>query len=173
MNFGVNLAGASDPVRAQASAITGGMLQMLGIQPLIGRLITPADDAPNGPVTAVLSYGLMAASLRRRPPILGRDIRLNGSPCTVVGVMPKSFAFPPGDPNPPELWTPLQLDPARPGGRGSHYLSILARRKPAVSMVQATAEMQRYTAHPRVVSGPGNSRVRPQSSSHRAGRFSG
>jgi predicted permease len=155
VNFGVNLAGASDPVRAQASAITGGMLQMLGIQPLMGRLITPADDAPNGPVTAVLSYALWQRAFGGDSTILGRDIRLNGSPCTVVGVMPKSFAFPPGDPNPPELWTPLQLDPAQPGGRGSHYLSILARRKPAVSMVQAAAEMQRYTVHPRVVPGPG------------------
>src|SRR5689334_10789744 len=58
VNFGVNLAGASDPVRAQASAVTGGMLRMLGIQPQLGRLISQSDDTPNAPAIAVLSYGL-------------------------------------------------------------------------------------------------------------------
>jgi hypothetical protein len=50
-NFGVNLAGASDPIRAQASAVTGGMLPMLGVPPHMGRLIAAADDAPSAPVS--------------------------------------------------------------------------------------------------------------------------
>ena len=147
VNFGVNLAGESDPIRAQASAVTGGLLPMLGVQPLIGRPITPADDVPNAPATAVLSYALWQRGFGGETQILGRDIRLNGKPCTVVGVMPASFVFPPGDPNPAELWTPLQLDPANPGGRGSHYLSLVARRKTSVSPAQATAEMARYVQH--------------------------
>jgi putative ABC transport system permease protein len=145
VNFGVNLAGASDPVRAQASAVTGGLLPLLGISPHMGRLLSPADDAPNAPATAVLSYALWQRGFGGDPAILGRDIRLNGNPCTVIGVMPKSFAFPPGDPNPPELWTPLQLDPAKPGGRGSHFLSIVARLRSGVTLAQADAEMLRYT----------------------------
>ena len=147
VNFGVNLAGASDPVRAQASAVTGGLLPLLGVSPRMGRLISPADDAPNAPATAVLSYALWERGFGADPAILGRDIRLNGSPCTVIGVMPKSFAFPPGDPNPPELWTPLQLDPAKPGGRGSHFLSVVARLRSGVTLAQADAEMLRYTRH--------------------------
>src|SRR5579863_541796 len=106
VNFGVNLAGAADPVRAQAAAITGGLLPLLGIRPQIGRLITPADDLPNAPATAVLSYALWQRAYGGDPAILGRDIRMNGAPCTVLGVMPKGFSFPPGDPNPPELWIP-------------------------------------------------------------------
>ena len=144
VNFGVNLAGESDPIRAQAGAVTGGLLPMLGVQPKLGRVITPADDLPNAPATAVLSYALWQRGFGGDPGILGRDVRLNGKPCTVLGVMPDGFTFPPGDPNPAELWTPLQLDPANPGGRGSHYLSLLARRKAGVSRAQAEAEITRY-----------------------------
>ena len=162
VNFGVNLAGASDPVRAQASAVTGGLLTMLGIQPQMGRLIGTADDAPNAPATAVLSYALWQRGFGGDPSILGRDIRLNGNPCTVIGVMPKSFEFPPGDPNPAELWTPLQLDPARPGGRGSHFLSVLAVLKPGVSLAQANGEMLRYAAHPAVPMGGGTHGFNPK-----------
>ena len=58
--------------------------------------------------------------------------------------MPPAFVFPPGEVDPPELWSPLQLDPAKPGGRGSHYLSILARLRTGVTMAQAQGEMTRY-----------------------------
>src|SRR5438045_372992 len=84
-------------------------------------------------VTAVLSYGLWQRAFGGDAGILGRDIRLNGNACTVVGVMPKGFAFPPGELDPPELWVPVQIDPAKPGGRGSHFLSLLALLKPGVS----------------------------------------
>ena len=57
-NRGVNLAGANEPVRATASFVTGGMLPMLGVPPALGRVLTPEDDKPNAPLTAVLSYGL-------------------------------------------------------------------------------------------------------------------
>ena len=144
---GVNLAGAAQPVRAQASFVTGGLLSMLGARPLIGRQLTVDDDAPNAPVTAVLSYGLWQRAYGGETSILGRDIQLNGQPCTVVGVMPPAFDFPPGETDPAELWSPLQLNPARPGGRGSHYLSVLARLRDGVSIAQAQEEMMRYAAH--------------------------
>ncbi len=58
VNFGVNLAGASDPIRAQASAVTGGILPMLGMRRKWAACITPADERSQRPATAVLSYGL-------------------------------------------------------------------------------------------------------------------
>ena len=103
---GVNLAGAAQPVRAQASFVTGGLLSMLGARPLIGRQLTVDDDAPNSPVTAVLSFGLWQRAYGGETSILGRDIQLNGQPCTVVGVMPPAFDFPPGETDPAELWSP-------------------------------------------------------------------
>jgi predicted permease len=156
VNGGVNLAGAAQPVRAQASFVTGGLLSMLGAQPLIGRQLTVADDAPNAPVAAVLSFGLWQRAYGGERSILGRDIQLDGRPCNVVGVMPPSFDFPPGETDSVELWTPLQIDPARPGGRGSHYLSILASLRHGVTLSQAQSEMTRYATQSSATTAPAN-----------------
>jgi putative ABC transport system permease protein len=145
VNGGVNLAGVAEPVRAQAGFVTGGLLELLGVQPMLGRLLTPADDAPKAPLTAVLSYGLWQRAFGGETSILGRDIRLNGQVCTVVGVMPRTFAFNPGEVDPPELWAPVQIDP-HDRDRGSHYLSLLARLRDGVAIAQAQDEMTRYAA---------------------------
>jgi predicted permease len=162
VNQGVNLAGAGEPVRAQAAFLTGGMLPMLGVAPMFGRLLAPRDDVPNSPRTAVISYGLWQRAFGGDRGVLGRDIRLNGNPCTVIGVMPPSFAFPPGEIDAPELWAPLQLDPARPGGRGSHFLSVLGRLRPGVSAAQAEGEMARYVKHIGETMGAGNHHFDPK-----------
>ena len=154
-NTGVNLAGVSEPVRAQASFVTGGMLRMLGVNPMLGRVLSENDDLPNVAPTAVLSYGLWQRAFGGDGTVLGRDIRLNGNPCRVVGVMPRGFAFPPGEVDSPELWVPLQIDPANPGGRGSHFLSVLGKLRPEVTMAQAEGEMARYAQHPAVPPGAG------------------
>src|SRR5215831_9670817 len=143
-NVGANLAGANEPIRATTSFVTGGMLRMLGVSPALGRVLTPEDDAPNTPQTAVLSYGLWQRAFGGERSVIGRDVRLNGNPCTVVGVMPKGFSFPPGELDPPELWVPIQIDPARPGNRGGHFLNLLARLKPGIGETQAQSEMMRY-----------------------------
>ncbi|MGA2593336.1 MAG: ABC transporter permease [Bryobacteraceae bacterium] len=147
VNGPANIAGRDEPVRATVSYVTGGLLEMLGGRPALGRLLSPDDDIPNAPGTAVLSYDLWQRAFGGDPHVLNRDIRLNGGACTIVGVMPRGFNFPPGEVNPSELWSTLQLDPAQPGNRGSHYLSILARLRPGVSMAQAQSEMHRYEIH--------------------------
>jgi putative ABC transport system permease protein len=147
VNGPANLAGRDEPVRATTSFVTGGLLNMLGVQPVMGRLINTDDDRPNVPAVAVLSYDLWQRVFGGDPGVLNRDIRLNGNACTVIGIMPRGFNFPPGEVNPSELWSPLQLDPANPGSRGSHFLSVLASLRPAVTLVQAQSEMKRYTLH--------------------------
>ncbi len=162
VNGGVNLAGAAQPVRAQASFVTGGLLAMTGIRPIIGRVLTPADDAPNAPVTTVLSYGLWQRAFGGERSILGRDIQLNGQACTVVGVLPADFVFPPGETDPVELWTPVQIDPAKPGRRGSHFLSLLGRLRPGVPLAQAQQEVLRYAAHTAATTARNNHPFDPQ-----------
>ncbi len=147
INTGVNLAGASEPVRATASYVSGGMLPMLGVAPILGRSLSPEDDRPGIPLTAVLSYSLWQRAYGGDRNAVGRDILLNGNPCHVIGVMPPSFAFPPGELDPPELWVPIQIDPARPGNRGGHNFSVLGRLRSGVSFVQAQGEMDRYVKH--------------------------
>ena len=142
VNGGVNLAGSSEPVRVTASFVTGGLMKSLGVTPPMGRVLTPQDDAPSAPLTAVLSYGLWQRAFGGDPGLVGRDILFNGQKCTIVGVMPKGFHFPPGETDPPEIWSPLQIDPANPGRRSSHYLSVIAILKPGVAIHEARDEMQ-------------------------------
>jgi putative ABC transport system permease protein len=138
---GANLAGEGDPVRATTAAVTGGLMRSLGVAPAMGRVIEPADDRPGAPAAVVLSSGLWRRLFGGDPRVLGRTLQVNGRANTVVGVMPEGFRFPPGESDPPELWTALQLDPANPGGRGGHFLNIVGRLKPGVSLERARGEL--------------------------------
>ncbi len=147
VNQGVNLAGSHDPIRVTASFVTGGLLKSLAVSPVMGRLLTPEDDAPSAPMTAVISYGLWQSAFGADRGYIGRDILFNGQKCTIVGVMPKEFHFPPGEADPPEIWSPMQIDPANPGSRASHYISVIGMLKPGVSIYQARDEMKQLLQH--------------------------
>ena len=142
VNGGASIAGIAEPVRVTGSFITGGLLKSLGVAPVMGRPVIPEDDDPKSALVADISYGLWQRVFGSDPKIVGRETMLNGQKCTIIGVMPKGFAFPPGEVDPPEIWTPLQLDPAKPGGRGSHYLYLLGRLKSNVSAPQAQSELE-------------------------------
>ena len=147
VNGGANVTGTTEPIRVTASFVTGGLLESLGVSPMIGRLISHQDDDPGAVQTAMLSYGLWQRAFGGDHAVVGREIQLNGKKCTILGVMPKGFQFPPGETDPPEIWSALQIDPTRPGGRSSHFLSVLGRLKPGVSFVQASDEMKQLVAH--------------------------
>src|SRR5450432_1410072 len=148
---GTNLGGKSQPVRVNAADVSGGMLETLGVAPIAGRLISAADDVPGAPVVADISYGTWKSVFGGDPDIVGHETRLDGKKCTIIGVMPKSFQFPPGESDPAQVWTPLQLDKLNPGGRGSHNYYLLGRLKPGVSAAAAQGELaalvQSYGEH--------------------------
>jgi putative ABC transport system permease protein len=114
-------------------------------------LISAADDVPGAPVVADISYGTWKSVFGGDPDIVGHETRLDGKKCTIIGVMPKSFQFPPGESDPAQVWTPLQLDKLNPGGRGSHNYYLLGRLKPGVSAAAAQGELaalvQSYGEH--------------------------
>jgi len=143
-NTGANIAGITQPARVTASFVSGGLLNSLGVSPMMGRLISPADDQPTAPVVADISYGLWRTVFGGDPQIVGRQTQFAGQKCTIIGVMPRGFEFPPGEVDPPQLWSPLQIDPAKPGGRGSHNYYLLGLLKPGVRPSQAQSEMQSY-----------------------------
>jgi len=147
INGGANLTGGVEPIRVTASFISGGLLPTLGVSPIRGRLINDHDDLPTSPVTAVISYGLWRRAFGGDASILNREVDFNGQKCSIVGIMPKDFQFPPGETDPPEIWSPLQIDPAKPGGRASHFLYLLGKLKPNVMAHQAREEMNRLVSH--------------------------
>jgi putative ABC transport system permease protein len=106
---------------------------------------------PGAEAVADISYGTWQSVFAGDPNVVGRETHLNGLKCTVIGVMPKGFQFPPGEQDPAQVWTALQLDPAKPGGRGSHNYYLLGRLKPGVSPAAAQGELaslvQSYAEH--------------------------
>jgi predicted permease len=143
-NTGVNIAGIAQPARVTASFVSGGLLNSLGVSPAMGRLISPADDDPTAPAVADISYGLWKSVFGGDAQIVGRETLLEGRKCTIIGVTPRGFEFPPGEVDAPQLWSPLQLDPAKPGNRGGHNYYLLGLLKSGVSPLQAQSEMDSY-----------------------------
>jgi putative ABC transport system permease protein len=162
VNGGVNIAGGNEPIRVTASFVTGGLLPSLGTSPILGRLITPQDDAPSAPNTIVLSYGLWQRAFGGDAGVIGREVLQNGAKSSIIGVMPKGFQFPPGETDPPEMWAPMQIDPAKPGGRASHFISALGMLKPGVTVSQAGDEMKTLVEQWGQQDGPGRHMLRPK-----------
>ncbi len=137
---GANLAGAAEPVRVTAAAVSGTLLESLGVRPILGRVHAPTDDVPGAPSAVVIAEGLWQRAFGRDSGIIGRTVRIDGKPSTIVGVMPPGFRFPPGEVDPPELWVPLQAE-NNPNRRASHFLYLLGRLRPGVSGKQAQDEL--------------------------------
>jgi len=92
-------------------------------------------------VVADISYGNWQTTFAGDPHIVGRETYLGGLKCIIIGVMPKSFQFPPGEQEPAQIWTAMRLDPANPGNRGGHNYYLLGRLKTGVAAGQAQGEL--------------------------------
>ena len=138
---GQNVGTESEPLRVTSAAITRSLIDVLGVQPERGRNFSEEEDRNGGPRVAIISHGLWQKGFGAASDIIGKQIQVNGATTTVVGVMPANFAFPPGSNDQVELLVPFQFDPANPGSRGSHFLSVIGRLKPGVTTEQAQSEM--------------------------------
>ena len=133
-----NLTGDGEPERVSAYSVTANFFPLLGVQPLLGRSFLAEEDRPGANKVAVLSYSLWQSRYGADRNILNRDILLNGEKHSVVGVMPASFQFFEKD---TRLWVPIALDQEDWANRGGHFLTVVARLKPGISVSQAQADM--------------------------------
>jgi len=131
------LTGQGDAQRIVGGATTYSFLHVLGIQPVIGRFFNAEEDKPGLPRVAVLSYAAWQQRFGGRNDILGQTMTLDGKPVTIIGVMPRGFAFP--GIRTCEFLTPLQESPAN--GRFQHQYGVVARVKPGVALAKAQSEM--------------------------------
>ncbi|MDX6288624.1 MAG: hypothetical protein QOH42_423, partial [Blastocatellia bacterium] len=138
---GQNIGTAGEPLRVTAAAITRSLIDTLGVQPERGRNFSPEEDRNGGPNVALISHGLWQRAFGSEADIIGKQIQVNSQSTTVIGVMPQTFSFPPGSNDQVDVLLPFQFDPANPGGRGSHFLSVIGRLKPGVNMDQARSEL--------------------------------
>jgi putative ABC transport system permease protein len=152
--FGANLGTQPLPIRITGAVVTGTLLSTLGVKPVMGRIVLPEDDKPGAPLVADISYGLWQRAFGSDSHVLGKETLLQGAKCTIVGVMPPDFQFPPGEVEPTEIWSPLRLNPANPGGRGGHNFYLLGRLKPGITIDQARSEMVNVVEHAGKLAGP-------------------
>jgi predicted permease len=134
-----SLTGAGEPVRIDGEAYSADIFSVLQVYPILGRAFTAEEDRPGGPHVTILGYGLWMSRFGGDRAIVGRAIRLNEESYTVVGVMPAGFAFPDRD---DQIWIPLALTQEQITNRGSHFLRVVARLKPEVTVAQAQSEMR-------------------------------
>lgn len=134
----VNLVGQGEPERLTGSALTGDVLPMLGVKPIIGRAFSDADERSGADGNVILSYGLWQRDFGGAAAVLGQRVLLNGDPRVVIGVMPRDFHFPSAD---AALWTLMPRDERENTERDNNWFQVIARLKPGVSIVQARAQM--------------------------------
>jgi putative ABC transport system permease protein len=139
-----NLAGDGPPERVAGDRVSWNFFQTLGAKPILGRVFLPSDDVDGAPHVAILSRGLWETRFAADPQIVGRQIKVGGESCTVVGVMPASFQLPlSGHSN---IWTPLALSQKELGDRSNSWLDTLGRLKPGVPLASAQAEVSSIAA---------------------------
>ena len=141
------LSGAARPVRAFGYEVSGNYFELLGIHPWRGRFIEPSDDQKSGasPV-AVISYSAWQRRFGSDPSVVGRTVRLNGHPFTIIGIAPEGFIGTERWFN-CDLWVPASMIPtvesfdSRPE-RGDHNFWVLARLLPGMTVPRAEASLR-------------------------------
>ncbi len=137
-----NLTGGAEPERVRVAEVTWSLFATLGAQPMLGRTFLPEemgrpsavnDIQTTGPAAVILSYGLWRRRFGSDPAVIGRTVKVEGSACPVIGVMPDGFKFP----DEAEAWIPVTLNQTR----NNAFLRGVARLQSGVTQAQAQAEL--------------------------------
>jgi len=132
----INVRGTERPERYDGGFLTAGALEVIGVQPLLGRAFTAEDEHPDSPVALLLGYRVWQERFGGDREVLGRSVTVNGELGHVAGVMPEGFEFPENQ----EVWIPIREDVlATPRGRG-RGMAAFGKLLPGVSLEAANAE---------------------------------
>ena len=130
------LADQDEPERIGGAIVTAGLFPMLGVRPMLGRTFVAADDQPGAPATVLLGHGLWTRRFGGDSGAVGRVVRINGIPRTVIGVMPPRFRFPEFA----GLWLPMAPE-AVGMPVDDRSLAVVGRLAPGISVGAAGLEM--------------------------------
>jgi putative ABC transport system permease protein len=140
-----NLTGVGEPERLDGRRVSANLFDLLGVKPVIGRNFVPDEDKP-GTKVALLNEALWKRRFGSDPGVIGRSLSLNGEPYMVVGVLPSSVRLPAFGNWRDQVWVPLAFSGEEAASRGNHYLEVIGRMKPGVTVPQARAEMETIAA---------------------------
>lgn len=129
------------PERYGMGVISPGLFPLLQTQPILGRTFTPADGEAGAPAVLMLSHKVWQQRYAGASDVVGRTVRLNGQPATIIGVMPEGFKFPDNE----ELWTALQPTKEREE-RKNRTLMLFGLRKPGTSLTEAQTDLDLIAA---------------------------
>jgi putative ABC transport system permease protein len=133
-----NLAMSAAPERVDGEVVTPNYFRTFGVSPRWGRVFSVAEAKVGHAHVVVISERLWRTRLRADAAIVGQSLRINGQSYAVIGIMPKTF-----DPllSKSDLWVPAAFTPQQLADHDNHYLNVIGRLKPGVSMAQAQSEL--------------------------------
>ena len=138
------LTGGDRPARIEGARVTASFFSVLGVEPILGRAFSSDEERPGADPTVILSYGIWQRRFGADPNLVGQRLILDGKGYTVLGVLPRSFQFAPMGQS--ELWVPLVPSSDQVNRRFMHWLDVIARLKPGVSIEHAEAQMSATAA---------------------------
>jgi putative ABC transport system permease protein len=134
-----SLTEGEQPERVAGSRVTPSLFRVLAARAERGRTFTEEEGRPGADGVVLIKRSLWQRRFGSDPDIVGKSVRIDGRPRTVVGVMPEAFEFPL---NESEVWAPLAFGPDDARNRGSHYLQVAGLLRPGVTVAQADAEVR-------------------------------
>jgi putative ABC transport system permease protein len=144
--FDSDIRGDGPSEAVKLSQLNPQALSILGVTPIIGRMLRPEEDIKGGEVNkALISFRLWQQRFGSDPNILGRTVQTSINTFSIVGVMPPGFAFP----EQTDLWTPMEswyAQTGRPKMRIGRFYPIIARLKPGVTLAQAESDLNNIAA---------------------------
>lgn len=138
MSHTADLTDVGPPENVAASRVSHEFFSVLGVRPALGRGFLKEEETTGRDAVAIISHGLWRRRFAGDRSILGKSITVNGSPLTIVGILPEGFRSPVRPQT--EIWVPMVLDP--PGNdRGYSYALVIGRLKPGLSLAAAQDDM--------------------------------
>jgi predicted permease len=138
------LVSEGEPKNTFAAQVTPNFFSTLGVKPTLGRDFADSEQQRDGPHVAILSHSFWQSEFGAAPNIVGRVIRLDNHPVTIVGVLPEKFEFAPTRAAP--IWVPLHPSVDLSTRRNLRWLRVVARLARGVTEDRARAEMAGITA---------------------------
>ena len=135
----INISGDGPPERFTGAFVTANFLDVLRVQPVLGRNLRPEEDRPGEPPKVMLSFDAWQNRYGSDHAVLGKTVTINGEQGTVLGVMPEGFTYPENA----QLWVGMREDPLASRRREGRLVSVLGRLKPRTTPDAAVMDLTR------------------------------
>jgi len=138
------LTGVDEPERLDGYRVSAGFFDALGVGAVAGRTLRAEENIAGSEHVVVISHALWQRRFGGEDTLVDHTLRLGGLPYRVVGVMPADFEFPAAQ---VDYWRPMAMDAEEAGQRTSHYIRVIGRLAPGVTLAAARAELDAIAAH--------------------------